>query len=86
MGASRWRVLRTVVLPLAIPPMLAGAMIVLIEALGEFGTPAVLGGEMYVLSTLMYFQIHGFFNIVGTGRTSRAANARIARDLAVRLA
>ncbi len=63
MGASRWRVLRTVVLPLAIPPMLAGAMIVLIEALGEFGTPAVLGGEMYVLSTLMYFQIHGFFNL-----------------------
>nr|WP_248306214.1 iron ABC transporter permease [Devosia oryzisoli] len=63
MGASRWRVLRTVVLPLAIPPMLAGAMIVLIEALGEFGAPAVLGGEMYVLSTLMYFQIHGFFNL-----------------------
>ena len=63
MGASRWRILRTVVLPLAIPPMLAGAMIVLIEALGEFGTPAVLGGEMYVLSTLMYFQIHGYFNL-----------------------
>jgi iron(III) transport system permease protein len=65
MGASRWRILRTVVLPLAIPPMLAGAMIVLIEALGEFGVPAVLGGEMYVLSTLMYFQINGFFNLNG---------------------
>ncbi|MCR8725093.1 ABC transporter permease [Frigidibacter sp. ROC022] len=63
MGASRWRILRTVVLPLAIPPMLAGAMIVLIEALGEFGIPAVLGGEVYVLSTLMYFQIHGYFNL-----------------------
>jgi iron(III) transport system permease protein len=59
MGASRWRVARTVILPLAIPPMLAGAMIVLIEALGEFGIPAILGGEVYVLSTLMYFQIHG---------------------------
>ncbi len=63
MGASRARILRTVVLPLAIPPMLAGSMIVLIEALGEFGVPAILGGEMYVLSTLMYFQIHGFFNL-----------------------
>ncbi|MBF9235719.1 ABC transporter permease [Microvirga alba] len=63
MGASRLRVLLTVVLPLAIPPMLAGAMIVLIEALGEFGTPAILGGEVYVLSTLMYFQIHGYFNL-----------------------
>jgi acetyl esterase len=27
-------------------------------------------------------QIHGFFNIVGVGRTSRAANRRIARALA----
>lgn len=63
MGASRARILRTVVLPLAIPPMLAGAMIVLIESLGEFGIPAILGGEIYVLSTLMYFQIHGFFNL-----------------------
>ena len=63
MGASRWRILRTIVFPLAIPPMLAGAMIVLIEVLGEFGIPAVLGGEIYVLSTLMYFQINGYFNL-----------------------
>jgi iron(III) transport system permease protein len=63
MGASRLRILGTIVLPLATPPMLAGAMIVLIECLGEFGVPAVLGGEMYVLSTLMYFQIHGYFNV-----------------------
>lgn len=31
-------------------------------------------------------QIHGFLNIVGVGRTSRAANHRIARDLAASLA
>jgi len=66
MGASRWHVLRTVILPLVIPPMLAGAMIVLIEGLGEFGVPAVLGGELYVLSTLMYFQINGYFNLNAT--------------------
>jgi acetyl esterase len=30
-------------------------------------------------------QIHGFFNIVGVGRTSRAANLRIARELAASL-
>lgn len=65
MGASRWRILRTLVLPLATPAMLAGALIVLIECLGEFGAPAVLGGNMYVLSTLMYFQINGFFNLNG---------------------
>jgi len=31
-------------------------------------------------------QIHGFFNIVGVGRTSRAANLRIAKDLRLALA
>jgi acetyl esterase len=31
-------------------------------------------------------QIHGFLNIVGVGRTSRAANHRIARELAATLA
>ena len=65
MGASRARILRTLVLPLVTPPILAGALIVLIECLGEFGVPAVLGGEMYVLSTLIYFQINGFFNLNG---------------------
>jgi acetyl esterase len=31
-------------------------------------------------------QIHGFLNIVGVGRTSRAANRQIARELAAALA
>jgi iron(III) transport system permease protein len=66
MGASSWRILRTIVVPLIIPPMLAGALIVLIEGLGEFGVPAVLGGEIYVLSTLMYFQVNGYFNLNAT--------------------
>lgn len=66
MGASRFHILRTIVLPLVIPSMLAGAMIVLIECLGEFGVPAILGGETYVLSTLMYFQVNGFFNLNAT--------------------
>jgi iron(III) transport system permease protein len=63
MGASRARILRTITFPLVTPAIAAAAMIVFIKALGNFGVPAVLGGEMYVLPTLMYFQVNGFFNL-----------------------
>ena len=65
MGASRWRILKTMTLPLVTPAIAAAAMIVFIKALGNFGVPAILGGEMYVLPTLIYFQVHGFFNLNG---------------------
>ncbi len=65
MGASRSRILRTVTFPLIIPSIAAGGIIVFIKALGNFGVPAILGGEYYVLPTLIYFQVHGYFNLNG---------------------
>ena len=65
MGASRWRIIRTITFPLVIPSIAAGAIIVGIKALGNFGVPAILGGEYYVLPTMIYFQVHGFFNLNG---------------------
>ena len=65
MGASRWRVLRTITFPLVLPSIAAGAIIVFIKALGNFGVPAILGGEYYVLPTMIYFQVHGYFNLNG---------------------
>ncbi len=65
MGASRWRILRTITFPLVLPAVAAGALIVFIKALGNFGVPAILGGEFYVLPTLIYFQVNGFFNLNG---------------------
>ncbi len=62
-GASRWHVLRTVTLPMILPSMAAGMLIVFIKAIGDFGVPAILGGEYQVLPTLIYYQIHGFFNL-----------------------
>ncbi len=63
MGASRWRILRTITFPLVLPTISAGALIVLVKALGNFGVPAILGGEYYVLPTLIYYQVHGYFNL-----------------------
>lgn len=46
LGASRWRVLRSVTLPLITPTVLAGAMLVFISAFAIFGPIALLGGPV----------------------------------------
>lgn len=63
MGANRWRILRTITFPLLVPTIGAAALIVMVKALGNFGVPAILGGEFTVLPTLIYYQINGFFNL-----------------------
>ena len=64
-GAGRWRILRTVTFPLVMPSIASGVLIVFIRALGNIGVPAVLGGDYYVLPTLILFQVQGFFNLNG---------------------
>ncbi|HBN97156.1 MAG TPA: ABC transporter permease [Firmicutes bacterium] len=65
MGAKRKRILRTITLPLVIPSVGAGAILVFIRAMGNFGIPAMLGGDQYVLPTLIYFRVNGFWDING---------------------
>lgn len=43
-GASRWQALYMVLIPLARPGMLSGALMVFVMSLGYFVTPALLGG------------------------------------------
>jgi len=62
-GASRARIVRTITLPLVYPAVAASMLIVFIKAIGDFGVPSILGGEFQVLPTLIYYQIHGFFNL-----------------------
>ena len=45
LGSSRARMLRTVTLPLVLPSILAGALLVFIEALENFGVPFVLAED-----------------------------------------
>jgi len=70
MGASRFRLMRTVTLPLVIPAILAAALTVFIRAVGNFGVPAMLGGNYYVLPTLIYFQVTGYFDLNAAGAIS----------------
>jgi spermidine/putrescine transport system permease protein len=44
LGADRWRVLTRIVLPLAMPGILAGAVLVFVPCLGAYVSPELLGG------------------------------------------
>jgi len=46
LGASPWRALRTIVLPLALPGITSGAVLAFARALGEFGATMVFAGNI----------------------------------------
>lgn len=63
MGARLPRIIRTITLPLVLPSIGAGGILVFVRAIGNFGIPAIVGGNTYVLPTLIYFQVNGFWNL-----------------------
>jgi spermidine/putrescine transport system permease protein len=55
--ASRWRVLRRVIFPLAKPGVIAGSILVFVPSLGAYVTPRVLGGgKQLMLGNLIELQ------------------------------
>ena len=57
LGATPWRSFRAVTVPLSLPGVLSGLLIVFSLASSSFVTPALLGGANYkVLSTMVYQQ------------------------------
>lgn len=62
LGASRTRILCTIVLPMALPAVTAGAALAFVSALGNFGTAAILGipAGYSTLTVLIYQQLAGF--------------------------
>ncbi len=61
-GAGPARVLREITLPLVLPGILAGALLLLLSSLANFGIPAVLGfpARYFVLTTRIYGTILNF--------------------------
>lgn len=61
-GASSLRVLLDIVLPLALPGLVAGAAIAFVSGVGNFGIPAILGipASIYTLPTLIYSKFASF--------------------------
>ncbi len=70
-GASRLTVLRTIVIPIMTPPLVAGVALAFVSCVGNFGIPAFLGipGRYTVLPTLIYQRLSG----LGPGVLSEVA-------------
>ena len=55
LGASRWRILRRIILPLSLPGIGAGSLLVFTFTISAFITPSLLGGNrVSTISTLIY--------------------------------
>ena len=57
--ASPMRTFSTITLPLMMPGIANAFLIVFIESLADFGNPLLLGGNLEVLSTAIYFAVVG---------------------------
>jgi iron(III) transport system permease protein len=73
LGASRWRVFRTVTLPLTVPGIANAFLLLFAASLADFATPLILAGNSFpVLPTQAYLQITGLFDLRGGAALSFA--------------
>jgi iron(III) transport system permease protein len=73
LGASRWRVFRTVTLPLTIPGLANAFLLLFAASLADFATPLILAGNAFpVLPTQAFLQITGLFDLRGGAALSFA--------------
>ncbi len=54
LGSSPWRVFWTLTVPVTMPSILGGAMLVFLTAFAEFGAPMIIGEGYQVLPTIVY--------------------------------
>lgn len=58
LGASKWLVMKTVLIPLAMPGILAGTLFVFILSLNAYTTPLIIGGsKVRMMAPTLYTQI-----------------------------
>lgn len=69
LGASPWRVFRTISFPLALRGLLAGALLAFARALGEFGATMMVAG--YFVGETATLSL-GIYHLVQLGRDSEA--------------
>ncbi|MBN1963454.1 MAG: iron ABC transporter permease [Anaerolineae bacterium] len=62
LGANKWRIFRTVTLPMLIPGIAGSFLLIFVEAIADLGNPLVIGGNYEVLATRIYVSIVGLYN------------------------
>ena len=63
MGASRWHTFWTVTVPLSLPGIISGCLLVFIQSLEDFSNPATIGGDFTTLSVEVYQIINGTYDM-----------------------
>jgi iron(III) transport system permease protein len=61
-GAGRFRVFRTITLPLVMPGIVSAALFIAISVISDFGNPILIGGRFSVLAVELYTQLTGWAN------------------------
>lgn len=62
LGASQWKVFRSVTLPMLIPGFAASFLLLFVEAIADLANPLVIGGDFTVLASRAYIAINGEYN------------------------
>src|SRR4029078_9101187 len=66
LGGSRWRIFRTVTLPLAVPGFANAFLLLFAASLADLAAPLIRAGNSFaVLPTQAYLQITGMFDFKG---------------------
>src|SRR3954464_5570211 len=66
LGSSRWRVFRTVTLPLTLPGLANAFLLLFAASLADFATPLILAGNNFpLLPTEAFLQITGLYDLKG---------------------
>ncbi len=87
LGASRWRVFRTITLPLALPGIVAATVLGFAKALGEFGATAIFVSSIPGETETIPLAINAFLQVPGReGAAARLAILSIALSFAALVA
>lgn len=65
LGASKWRVFRTITLPMLMPGLASSFLLLFVEAIADLGNPLVLAGNYEVLATRIYVTVIGLYDTTG---------------------
>jgi iron(III) transport system permease protein len=62
-GAKPGRIVRSIILPLVTPTLIACFLLTFIRSISDYGTPLVMGGSFETISTQIYMQLIGYSNL-----------------------
>lgn len=62
LGANKWRIFRTVTVPMLLPGILSSFLLLFVEAIADLGNPLTLGGNFEVLATRIYITVIGLYD------------------------